>query len=139
MGHGVNDDLIGNHYLAGMGVETMSMTDHEMNKALAELIGVAVVETFSHRLDEWMLLFTDELLIWEPLADHNHMAQVEAWLRKKGYGYLIDYWPNTDTYQVTILELPTREVGHRSQEFLGCDTDKLYAMAKAMILLKGDG
>lgn len=69
------------------------MTDHELDKLLAEVAGVEVSEeTTLNGVTCWAIYNGDELEdVWTPRTDANDMELVKAGLRKKGYGYHVVY------------------------------------------------
>jgi len=89
-----------------------SMTDHELNKLLAEVAGVEVLERTIvdnqaplPRTTElglptkiaWLLPEEDQgstrFREWTPLTDHNQMALVKAGLREQRWGYMVTVIP----------------------------------------------
>ena len=68
----------------------MEPTDHELNKLLADVVGVEVVEEKLSDGKIWAIYNTEGSIddVWVPLIDHNQMAQIKACLREK-YGEIL--------------------------------------------------
>lgn len=110
------------------------MTDHELNKLLAEVAGVNVVGMTSENLPVWACISDQDdkrFNVWTPLHNHHQMALVKAGLREQGFGYHVSYWSSDKTYRVEIFAHPQRFLGvtHHSE---------LRAFAEAVAQMKGE-
>ena len=110
------------------------MTDHDINKLLAEVAGVEV-ETHKDTGESWVVSeehgFTH---IWTPLTDHNQMALVEAGLLKRNIGYNISVVASgkdkgVPWVHVEIFDHPITHHGFN-------DGDKLRAFGEAVVKME---
>jgi len=110
------------------------MTPHDLNKRLAEIIGVAVFETGQY-FDYIWNVFEDEddpfPVEWDPCHDPAQMGTVKAWLREQGWGYQISWswnvhaaWMNPDFLKDVIARKQRRSYAS--------DTSELIALAMAI-------
>lgn len=116
------------------------MTDHDLNKLLAETAGVKVFETGQNFNCIWNMqpdpdegeYFFAACETWTPLTDHNQMALVKAGLREQDISHS-STWEDLSYYVVCLDWV----VGDESQEVFHKDTDELRAFAEAVAKMKG--
>lgn len=96
------------------------LSDQEINKLLAEFCGKCPIITPAH----------PEGIIpqWNPLHDHNSMAEVEAKLRELGIDYFVAYSPNKMTHTSYV----NYDKSDKGADGWQVDEDKLRAFARAV-------
>ena len=98
------------------------MTDHELNKLLADVAVVKIWEC--NQKNDW----TTGYAIWTPLTDHNQMAQVKAALRALPDGPFNHtvHWGGS-IYYVTIHQYNSQKTWESFH------ADELRAFAEAVV------
>ena len=111
------------------------MTDDELNKLLADVAGVKVawVEETANWHAHWQVEHQGELCEeWNPLEDHNQIAQVKAGLREQRLDYDITWDSRAHHCWISAVDdqrgLDYYHATHR---------DELRAFAEAIAKMKG--
>lgn len=112
----------------------MSLSDHDLNKLLAEVAGVEVLDDPPTRL--WMANgYGGCGAPWTPLTDHGYMALVKAGLRKQGYEWLSNWDADLQTYEGEVNKRD--EKGILRTWYQDHKTSELRALAYAIAKMKG--
>lgn len=116
------------------------LSDHEINKVLAEVAGVDI-DWYEQTGGEWWIVKirhkgSNELGDrWEPLVNHNQFALVEAALREQGYDYVVD-WCGWDGKHEADIHYAAGPVTDCPPHYIARHKDKLRAMAEAVVQMK---
>lgn len=107
------------------------MIDHDINKLLAEVVGMGVIEhAYEDNFVVWKTYCEGEKgCEWDPLHDHNQMALVKAGLRCN-YTISVDITPGVEFTKVLLFAGPHIHTGWDE------GTDELRAFAKAVVAMK---
>ena len=123
------------------------MTDHELNKLLAEVAGVSLYK-INHG-DPWLVAedavdpITNDWTLglvsgkpWTPLTDHNQMALVKAALKEQGYDYGSDYFHKYQDFHGYIYKEQGDTFDPPILFIRGHGTDELRAFAMAVAQMR---
>jgi len=120
------------------------MTDHELNKLLADVVGLRwgyCAETneygyFIQSGDHISIIQSgDYISNWSPLTDHNQMAVVEAAMQAQGFDYSLALM--SGEFSACIWKRHSSG-GPTGQTYKGYHSSKLRAFAVAVAAMKGD-
>lgn len=89
-----------------MSDKTMVPDLHHLNKILADVAGVKIID----HIDGNLWLFQADR-IWSPTTDPVQMEQVKAALREQGWGYASSWYQDIGTYLGLIQRGPRDQQG----------------------------
>ena len=108
------------------------MTDHELDKLLADVAGYTEENGTLFIDGEYIALISREHghLRWTPLTDHNQIYLVETGLSKKGFTIMLKFWAISGEYTVELDD-------HAGHIYCAGHKDKLRTIGLAVSQMKG--
>jgi len=111
------------------------MTPHDLNKRLAEIIGMdLILSEYEDGFQYWQTTCEGEVGgEWDPRHDPVQMEIVKAWLREQGYGYEVTWFPAQLHHRATIWHYVGKPfMANDGSNVVKRDQSELIAMAQAI-------